>query len=906
VNRRFVYPGQIPRDKDILTAQTETMRLVGNLLADVLDSEIDTTSDTYVTRLGGFVPSYLGTMNMTLGAGRIYEFGALDTTAFGSVTADSRTLFRVGQTDAQTLSFAAAPATAGWSRIDLVQVKLDYLDTNNTVLLYYNSANPSQPYSGVGNNNVAQSQDRVLNATVAIKAGTAALSPTAPTPDAGYVALYHMTIAQGQTAVAAGNISLATNCALLAGLGKQHHTGAVGSAPKIQLNGASEVQGVLPLANGGTGIAPGSTQSLFNNISPLTTLGDTIYHNGTNVVRLAPPTAAKPFYLQQTGTGSAGAAPVWSSALTIANTTGGATPTDYMGSSAGNSVYMDASSGPVVVSTGDVTVILDSDNNATTNALVIRKNAGNTGATLVASINEDGNFSGQAAFVDDFGQNPQTTTGLTYGYFGGNISKGSNNIATVANGTIALTGSATNYVEVNPITGAVTANTSGFTLGLVAMAQIVTGAGSITTVTDKRDLMGVSDVPTGVNINPLANNPATTTALTFGYYGGQYINPSTNAAGTVSAGTIALSASSTNYVEFDPTAGVVVTNTSGFTLGRQPLYQVTTNAGAITAIADKRSLLGNGYVSVAGTVDNFMQNKQTTTGLTFGYYGGQARFGTKVNAVANGTVALTNTATNYIELDLPSATVSANTTGFTDGRVPLYTAVTSGGAITTVTDKRSFIGGLSVPMSAIINPYAYDPATTSALNFGYGPGQVRNDNAVSTVVAGTLALTGSTTNYVEANPSTGAISKNTTGFTAGQIPLYQIVTGAGSITSITDKRAILSLSGATSATAIPGGNDGKPNPSAKVLMFVADKAYSIGVNLAGAVVKCDTNPSANATFTVYKNGVSQGTFVLTTAGALTSVAVSAITLASGDRLNIQAPAVQDATLADLYITLQAT
>ena len=44
-------------------------------------------------------------------------------------------------------------------------------------------------------------------------------------------------------------------------------------------------------------------------------------------------------------------------------------------------------------------------------------------------------------------------------------------------------------------------------------------------------------------------------------------------------------------------------------------------------------------------------------------------------------------------------------------------------------------------------------------------------------------------NYVEAD-RTGAVSKNTTGFTAGRQPLYQIVAGASTITSYTDYRFI--------------------------------------------------------------------------------------------------------------------
>ncbi|MFX1499403.1 MAG: hypothetical protein ACFFDH_00405 [Promethearchaeota archaeon] len=57
-----------------------------------------------------------------------------------------------------------------------------------------------------------------------------------------------------------------------------------------------------------------------------------------------------------------------------------------------------------------------------------------------------------------------------------------------------------------------------------------------------------------------------------------------------------------------------------------------------------------------------------------------------------------------------------------------------------------------------------------------------------TVAASTVTLTDNTTNYVEVSMS-GTVSKNTTGFTEGNIPLFSVVTAAGVISSTTDKRA---------------------------------------------------------------------------------------------------------------------
>lgn len=78
-----------------------------------------------------------------------------------------------------------------------------------------------------------------------------------------------------------------------------------------------------------------------------------------------------------------------------------------------------------------------------------------------------------------------------------------------------------------------------------------------------------------------------------------------------------------------------------------------------------------------------------TSGLTFGYYGGIMLVDGVLTSISDGTVALTASQTNYVEATR-AGVVSANTSGFTAGRIPLYTAVTSGSAITTLTDYRTW------------------------------------------------------------------------------------------------------------------------------------------------------------------------------------------------------------------------
>jgi hypothetical protein len=90
--------------------------------------------------------------------------------------------------------------------------------------------------------------------------------------------------------------------------------------------------------------------------------------------------------------------------------------------------------------------------------------------------------------------------------------------------------------------------------------------------------------------------------------------------------------------------------------------------------------------------------------------------------------------------------------------------------------------------SAPVAIYAKKYATTSGLTLGYHGGKISVNGVVTVIADGTLSLTASTTNYVEANPSTGAVTKNTTAYTPGYWRIGRAVTGTASITTWYDDR----------------------------------------------------------------------------------------------------------------------
>lgn len=84
----------------------------------------------------------------------------------------------------------------------------------------------------------------------------------------------------------------------------------------------------------------------------------------------------------------------------------------------------------------------------------------------------------------------------------------------------------------------------------------------------------------------------------------------------------------------------------------------------------------------------FGRNPLTTTGLTWGFVGGQLPVNGLMTAIANGTVALTASSTNFVGLSQSGAVVNTITTR-NPLHAPLFTVVTGASTITSYTDTRS-------------------------------------------------------------------------------------------------------------------------------------------------------------------------------------------------------------------------
>ncbi|MDD5640022.1 MAG: hypothetical protein PHX53_00120 [Syntrophales bacterium] len=77
-------------------------------------------------------------------------------------------------------------------------------------------------------------------------------------------------------------------------------------------------------------------------------------------------------------------------------------------------------------------------------------------------------------------------------------------------------------------------------------------------------------------------------------------------------------------------------------------------------------------------------------GLNFYYRGGKVRNDSVITATPDGHVALADNATNYLEVDPSTGIVARTTSGFTSGKIPLFQVTTANGAVTVITDVRTW------------------------------------------------------------------------------------------------------------------------------------------------------------------------------------------------------------------------
>lgn len=207
MDRQLIYPGQIPLETDLLNTNKNVMIALAKTAAAILGT---------TTQVNGLsvVPTGPASLQVFVNPGEIYSLQNIDNTAYSSIAADTtHSILKQGISLNQVTLSCAAPGTGGQSINYLIEASYQDTDALPVVLPYYNASNPSTAYSGPANAGTTNNTVRQGTISLIAKAGTAAAtgSQTTPAVDAGYTALFVVTVANAQTQIIAGNIVAVTN-----------------------------------------------------------------------------------------------------------------------------------------------------------------------------------------------------------------------------------------------------------------------------------------------------------------------------------------------------------------------------------------------------------------------------------------------------------------------------------------------------------------------------------------------------------------------------------------------------------------------------------------------------------------------------------------------------------------------
>jgi hypothetical protein len=138
----------------------------------------------------------------------------------------------------------------------------------------------------------------------------------------------------------------------------------------------------------------------------------------------------------------------------------------------------------------------------------------------------------------------------------------------------------------------------------------------------------------------------------------------------------------------------------------------TTHVPQVTSSQASKEVTVNSVNDAYSVAGLYGRNGLTTTGLTWGYLGGCLYVAGTPTQIANGTVALTASATNYVEATT-AGVVSANQVGFTAGRLQLYTVVCGTSSVSSYTDHRT--AATSAGLTTAVQPYDAELAALAGL-----------------------------------------------------------------------------------------------------------------------------------------------------------------------------------------------
>lgn len=187
MDRQILYPAQIPLVEDGLNAQRNAMVGIGHLAGAAFGSATVAAS--------GFACEPGDGLSLVIAPGAILAPGVVDASAYGTLSAVSSALVRQFiSRDPVTLAVPAADATY------IVYVSPQTVDTDDTVLPFYNAVDPSVTYAGQNNSGLT---------APTVRRDEAVLGIAADPPDGSHP-LWLVTVPAGATAITADMVSVAS------------------------------------------------------------------------------------------------------------------------------------------------------------------------------------------------------------------------------------------------------------------------------------------------------------------------------------------------------------------------------------------------------------------------------------------------------------------------------------------------------------------------------------------------------------------------------------------------------------------------------------------------------------------------------------------------------------------------
>lgn len=130
-----------------------------------------------------------------------------------------------------------------------------------------------------------------------------------------------------------------------------------------------------------------------------------------------------------------------------------------------------------------------------------------------------------------------------------------------------------------------------------------------------------------------------------------------------------------------------------------------------------KEVTANDLFNAGSPATIFGRRGSLCSGLNWFYYGGMMLVDGVLTAISNNAsaLALTANSTNYIQASR-AGVVTANTTGFSGGSIPLYTAVTGPSTVTSYADNRAWVTPLYLPSNGSVSVTTADVDLTVAAN----------------------------------------------------------------------------------------------------------------------------------------------------------------------------------------------